>query len=307
MASLSPMHRHETAAPRPPYFSVALISAAALAYEVLLVRLFSIIQWHHFVYMIISLALLGYGISGTLLAFAQAPMRRHFPTVFLGSLLLFALSSVGCFLLAQGLQFNPEEILWDSEQWWRLLLIYLLLACPFLFVATAVGLTLTHFPSRAPGVYGADLLGAAAGSLSVVLLLFWLFPAAALQALARLGLLAVLVDCCPDAEAELGIVLEQGVVPRGTATLGIDGPGCGGQVATVDRRAAGGIGNNHAVAEQLTGEFQVGCLAATHTGTREFEQGRRYHRAGNGAGAKFAPRVVGQAGKEGPVFAFVLQ
>lgn len=48
--------------------TLALISATALAYEVLLMRLFSIIQWHHFTYMIISLALLGYGISGTFLA-----------------------------------------------------------------------------------------------------------------------------------------------------------------------------------------------------------------------------------------------
>ena len=45
--------------PRPPLLSVALLSAAALAYEILLMRLFSIIQWHHFAYMIIiSLALL---------------------------------------------------------------------------------------------------------------------------------------------------------------------------------------------------------------------------------------------------------
>ena len=40
----------------PPYFALLIISAAALAYEVLLIRLFSIIQWHHFAYMVISLA-----------------------------------------------------------------------------------------------------------------------------------------------------------------------------------------------------------------------------------------------------------
>ena len=50
-----------------PRYSVALLSATALAYEVLLMRMFSIIQWHHFAYMIISLALLGYGASGTFL------------------------------------------------------------------------------------------------------------------------------------------------------------------------------------------------------------------------------------------------
>ncbi|OAD19608.1 secreted protein, partial [Candidatus Thiomargarita nelsonii] len=37
----------------PPLIAIALLSAAAIAYEVLLLRLFSIIQWHHFAYMII--------------------------------------------------------------------------------------------------------------------------------------------------------------------------------------------------------------------------------------------------------------
>ena len=44
--------------------AVGLVSAGALAYEVLLTRLFSIVQWHHYAYMIISIALLGYGNVG---------------------------------------------------------------------------------------------------------------------------------------------------------------------------------------------------------------------------------------------------
>ena len=34
----------------PPYLAITLLSAAALGYEILLMRLFSIIQWHHFAY-----------------------------------------------------------------------------------------------------------------------------------------------------------------------------------------------------------------------------------------------------------------
>ena len=58
-----------------PLLAVALISAGALAYEILLARLFAIIQWYHFAYMIISIALLGYGASGTFLALAQERLR----------------------------------------------------------------------------------------------------------------------------------------------------------------------------------------------------------------------------------------
>ena len=51
----------------PPLLALALLSASALGYEVLLLRLLSIIQWHHFAYMMISVALLGYGAAGTAL------------------------------------------------------------------------------------------------------------------------------------------------------------------------------------------------------------------------------------------------
>jgi len=66
----------------PPLLGVALISAAALAYEILLIRLFSIALWHHFAYMIISLAMLGYGASGALLSLAPHAVRRHFAPLF---------------------------------------------------------------------------------------------------------------------------------------------------------------------------------------------------------------------------------
>ena len=67
--------------------SAALISAAAIGYEVLLMRLLSIIHWHHFAYMIISLALLGYGVSGTLIALAGPRLQRRFAVSYAASAL----------------------------------------------------------------------------------------------------------------------------------------------------------------------------------------------------------------------------
>ena len=61
------------AAPLGLLAAVLLISCAAIAYEILLMRVLSIVQWHHFAWMIISLALLGYGASGS----AIAPMSSH--------------------------------------------------------------------------------------------------------------------------------------------------------------------------------------------------------------------------------------
>jgi spermidine synthase len=178
---------------RPPFFSIALLSAAMLAYEILLMRLFSIIQWHHFAYMIISLALLGFGASGTFVSILQKTLFKHFSIAFLINVGLFAVSSVGCFLLAQSIPFNPDEILWDSQQSMRLFGIYLLLVLPFFFAANAIAMALTYFHDRVARIYASDLFGAGLGSLSVVALLFIAMPLQALAVIGCIGLLATAV------------------------------------------------------------------------------------------------------------------
>lgn len=188
----------ETAAARPPLLTIAILSASALGYEILLIRLFSIVQWHHFAYMIISLALLGYGASGTFLSFARTRLLRRYPAALLGSLALFAVSALPCFLLAQRMHFNPEEMLWDAGQVAHLTAMYLLLSVPFFFAANAIALSLWRFAGRTGSLYAADLLGAGFGSLGVLLLLFVLPPLPGLAAVAALGVL-----CLPVAVLEL--------------------------------------------------------------------------------------------------------
>ena len=180
----------QSIAERPPWYSVAMLSMTALAYEVLLMRLFSIIQWHHFAYMIISLALLAYGASGTFLTLGRRYLLPRYPMVYLVNALLFAFSTLFCFLISQQIQFNAEEILWDKGQVLRLMLIYLLLAMPFFFVANAVGLTLLKFSNKLSTVYAADLIGASVGSVLIVLLLFAVMPNDALKLITLLALLA---------------------------------------------------------------------------------------------------------------------
>ncbi len=177
----------------PPRLSIALISGAALAYEVLLMRLFAVIQWHHFAYMIISLALLGYGASATFLSLTRRRLQSGFGYLYMTNLLLFAVSSAACFLVVQRLPFNPQEVLWDLHQWGWLLVIYLLLTLPFFFVANCIGLTLTRFSEKISRIYAADLIGAGMGSIAIIALLFILFPATSLLALATLVVVAGIV------------------------------------------------------------------------------------------------------------------
>lgn len=173
--------------------AIAIVSASALAYEVLLMRLFSIIQWHHFAYMIISLALLGYGVSGIFLALNRDALQRRFPAAITANILLFSFSVPVCFALAQMIPFNPEEILWAPIQLFYLLLLYLLLALPFFFAANVIGLSFYHYQTRVSLIYGADLLGAGSGSTGIILLLFLLFPEKILTVLTVLGIAAAVI------------------------------------------------------------------------------------------------------------------
>jgi len=187
------MSRLETKS-RVPFISVILISALGLAYEVLLMRLFSIIHWHHFAYMIISVALLGYGASGTFVMIAQSWIHKHFERLFQFNIILFALSSFGCYLLAQLIPFNALELLWEPTQWIWLMGLYILLAIPFFSVANCVAMCLIHFKQNINRIYAADLFGAALGGIAIIILLLVSFPESVLKIISSCALLIGLIS-----------------------------------------------------------------------------------------------------------------
>ena len=172
------------------FCAIAVLSAASLGYEILLMRLFSIVQWHHFAYMIISLALLGYGASGTFLALTQHWLLPRFAAAFMSLTVLFGLTVVGSFVLAQRVPFNPLEVLWDPRQWGYLLVLYMLLCVPFFCAATAIGLAFVRLQAHVGRIYQADLLGAGGGALGILLALFVWSPPMCLTLLGTLGFVA---------------------------------------------------------------------------------------------------------------------
>ena len=181
--------------PRPPLLALALLSAAALGYEILLMRLLSIILWHHFAYMMISVALLGYGAAGALVAFARPVLLRHFMPAFVAGALLFGATAMACFAIAQLVAFNPLEILWEPSQPLRLLLLYLLLFVPFFCAATSVCLVFSRFDTQVHRVYSFDILGAGLGCLGIIVALFALSPVGALRLVSAAGMAAAALAC----------------------------------------------------------------------------------------------------------------
>jgi hypothetical protein len=170
--------------------AVFLISLSAIAYEILLMRLLSIVQWHHFAWMIISLALLGYGMSGTFIALARAHLEARFEAVFSLAALLMSLSMVLCLVLGQRVPFNALEVIWDPRQFLYLAQLYLLFTLPFFFAALCIGLVFALRRSAVARVYFCDLTGAGLGAALAIGALFLLPPQRAVPVLALLALLA---------------------------------------------------------------------------------------------------------------------
>ncbi len=172
------------------FAATLLVSAGAIGYELLLMRVLSIVQWHHFAYMIISLALLGYGASGTFIALFRQRLERRFDGAFAACALVFSVTMVLCFALGQRVPFNALEVVWDMRQLLNLGLFYLVFFVPFFFAATCIGLAFTCRPAAIGRIYFFDLVGAGCGAVLLIGALFALEPGDALLLLMTLPFVA---------------------------------------------------------------------------------------------------------------------
>ncbi len=148
-------------------------SFASLAYELALMRIFSISLWYHFAFMVISIAMLGIGASGTALSlFPGLKDLRNIPRF----ALLLALSIPASYLLVNIVPFDPARLSWDRLQILVLSLYYLILAVPFLFFGLIISTAYTLMSRDAHAVYAADLTGAGAAAAAMAWLLSFQGP-----------------------------------------------------------------------------------------------------------------------------------
>ncbi len=197
--------------------AVALLAAATLAFEILLVRVFAIEHFHHVAYMAIGVAMLGIGASGALIAAlggADPPAaQRWFPAVALGT----ALSLIATPALVHRVALDLTQLAWNAEQWLRLGAVYLLLALPFALGALASLLAITLESARAGRIYGASFLGSGLGAILAVGVLWIAYPPRALAIPALLAALGASVAAWSGARP----VRALGVAALGLASLAV--------------------------------------------------------------------------------------
>jgi hypothetical protein len=158
--------------------SVAILSAAIVAYEIQLMHFFTIVQWHHFAYMVISIALLGFGASGTLLSLYQKQFLARsdwlLPAFMISSGLFMSLAVPVSRI--EFLLFDSYLLFVDPSQFGRLLGSYLLFFLPFFMGSMALGLIFVKKVAQIGTYYFADMLGSGLGGALAIFLLWQLGP-----------------------------------------------------------------------------------------------------------------------------------
>jgi hypothetical protein len=153
--------------------AIFLFSFSALSYEIILTRIFSISLWYHFAFMVISIAMLGIGASGTVLSLyprIKDPSKISTYGLFLGAGI--ALS----YILFNQIPFDPVRLQWDRIQLFYICLYYIALSIPFFFFGLSIATAFSFISEKSGLLYGADLLGAGTGSIAALFLMSIISP-----------------------------------------------------------------------------------------------------------------------------------
>ena len=152
-----------------------LISLAAVGYETALTRYFAVATWSQYGYWVISIVMVGFALSGVVLALWRDAFARN-GTKLMAALppLLVAAAALGFHFTAAN-PFNPLQLqnptTWQ-DQLWNIAAYYAALL-PFFFLAGLfVSLTFVLNASRIGTVYSFDLTGAGAGAALILAAMF---------------------------------------------------------------------------------------------------------------------------------------
>jgi len=170
--------------------AIFVCSFSSLAYEVLLTRIFSISLSYHFAFMMVSIAMLGIGASGTILSLF--PKLKNPGYVGAYSLLL-GVGISASYLLSNQIPFDPIKLSWSGGQLFYIGLYYLVLAVPFFSAGLVITTAFSSFSERSGLLYGADLIGAGMGSVAVLALMTVAGPDQVVFIISSVALLASLL------------------------------------------------------------------------------------------------------------------
>ena len=158
--------------------AAGLVACGVIAFEIGLIRVLQYANWYHFAFLVITIALLGFGMSGAILSLWRGYLLRHRQTALP---ILALLTAVSIPLMLQAAQLLPVSgrflpgLVVGQLAWW--VVYWALLTVPFALGATAIGLTLMSAGERLPAVYASNLIGSASGAVGVTIVMYFVEPA----------------------------------------------------------------------------------------------------------------------------------
>jgi len=157
------------------YSMVFITSSFIIASEVLLSRIFALLEGQNYTSLIISLALMGFGISGTILTLIKKRIEKSIPKFFDFSIALYIFSLPLSFFLYAVIPLNTLEILWDAKQAVFFFLHFLVLLIPFTTGSLLLAISFL-LEIKISNIYFSNLAGSAAGGIIALVLMNFFHP-----------------------------------------------------------------------------------------------------------------------------------
>lgn len=159
------------------YITLFVVSSIVISSQISLIQFFAYQQWYHFASIIISMAMIGFGVSGLLIPTIQKKFND--PSLLLDIIQVFASISflVSLYINQKILgSFDSFLIFFDLMEAFKFFMIIISFTINFTLFALVIGLIFSNFPHLIGKLYSWNLLGSAFGGLSVIILLWFFLP-----------------------------------------------------------------------------------------------------------------------------------
>ncbi|MBD3414226.1 MAG: hypothetical protein GF421_07350 [Candidatus Aminicenantes bacterium] len=148
-----------------PIFSITL---STVLIEILYTRVFSVIYVSSFAFLMISLALFGYGLSGAYMSMSRFIKKKDAIKYLELFLLGFSLSLPVIYKITLSTNIDFLNLFHPFSNFLLLLFDFILLLLPFFFAGASLVLIFSLYSSEIGQLYFIDLLGAALGGIAII-------------------------------------------------------------------------------------------------------------------------------------------
>ncbi|MBI5730193.1 MAG: hypothetical protein HY963_03560 [Ignavibacteriales bacterium] len=175
--------------------AIFLLSISIIAYQLLLIHIFSITQWYHFAFMVISVALLGFGAAGSFIALFKNRLIANVPWLIPFSMLISGLLQCSAIFISQlsFARFDSYLIFADYSQFINLIITYLIFFLPFFFGAISIGLSFIIYIDQIGKLYFSNLIGSGLGGITALILYSIFLPEEISSLISLLPIISALI------------------------------------------------------------------------------------------------------------------